>query len=997
MNAFTPKLVTTILACTALLSGCFDFQVVEPDTVKVSGKVTKGPMVNAQVNLYAMDTTGIKTGSAVATATTDANGAWSVTVPAGSGMLLVEASGGSYVDESDPEPDNAKKRSIVLAAGEVLEGILAADGTSAAVTVVSHALVRQAREESVVSDFATALALVKTRAATAYGFDPLVTQPASPLAPASTSTTAEKNYALVLGGLAHTMNDAAVQLGKAMVDYQVIDLLAQDLSDCAIDGKHQGVAMTLDVAGVSKTFPVDLDWNANIRRFLNNNFKAYPTGWTVPSVTVSALCQAAPVAGADSAGVSQGGSITIDVLTNDSDPEGGALTVVAVATDGTTGSVVLNGDNTITYTAGSSFVGADTFTYTVRDVMNTETTATVSVQVYSYAVDTDGDGYSDAHEIMAGTDPNDALSKPAGTLVAGGTMTTSGVWNLAGSPYQVQSTLMVSGASLVIETGVVVKFAAGTGLTVASGSTLDIKGDAATGKQVIFTSLQDDSVLGDTNGDGTATSATPGDWTGVLFDAGSSSNVFTYLDIHYAALALKVFNTSVGTTVTGLSTFNSSAEGLWVQASFGANIASPVFQDVVVNTSTGSNGINISAGTGATVAPVFTGANDISGIQTNSAAIQVFGSASPTISGFTTHDGSYGLQVAGLGNGTYSENVFSGAYNSGVLLNTTGVVHLRKNLILNNGIITGVGGGVEIQALGDLSTINHNVIRGNTASDGGGIYVGAGIAAANKISIGNNLILQNIAKFTGGGVSVFWVPSAAGNNWFSYNTITENTVNTASKGGGLYVGGSALVGLGGNIISGNVSDQVVSLGTVSSAYNLTSNGSLTDPTDLTEASGSFVQNWYLNNTSAAVNGDLSASGFAGPLLEFATLTTQVGGAVDGSSADKPDIGYHHFAAAPNAANATNSSLSATSITAVASTPYTVILTPKDVSGNTLGAALDVDVAVSGTGTGTLGTIVDYGDGRYGISYTTGTGTGNKVLSITVNSTALTGKSVTIIW
>ena len=74
--------------------------------------------------------------------------------------------------------------------------------------------------------------------------------------------------------------------------------------------------------------------------------------------------------------------IDISVLANDSDANGGVLSISsfdATATQG--GNVVDNGDGTLKYTPPPTFEGIDTFTYTVSDPDNNTDTATVSVVV----------------------------------------------------------------------------------------------------------------------------------------------------------------------------------------------------------------------------------------------------------------------------------------------------------------------------------------------------------------------------------------------------------------------------------------------------------------------------------------------------------------------------------------------------------------------------------------------------------------------------------------
>jgi hypothetical protein len=86
----------------------------------------------------------------------------------------------------------------------------------------------------------------------------------------------------------------------------------------------------------------------------------------------------APVAGDDTASVVEDGSVAVTVLGNDADVDDDLLTVTS--TQGANGSVVINGDDTVTYTPEADFNGTDSFTYTVSDGEDNDT-ATVTVTV----------------------------------------------------------------------------------------------------------------------------------------------------------------------------------------------------------------------------------------------------------------------------------------------------------------------------------------------------------------------------------------------------------------------------------------------------------------------------------------------------------------------------------------------------------------------------------------------------------------------------------------
>jgi hypothetical protein len=86
----------------------------------------------------------------------------------------------------------------------------------------------------------------------------------------------------------------------------------------------------------------------------------------------------APTPQQDSASVYEFGTIdNIDVLSNDSDPDGDNLTIISAMASN--GSAYVNEFNTINYTAGSA--GIDTITYTVQDVFGNTAQSFVIVDV----------------------------------------------------------------------------------------------------------------------------------------------------------------------------------------------------------------------------------------------------------------------------------------------------------------------------------------------------------------------------------------------------------------------------------------------------------------------------------------------------------------------------------------------------------------------------------------------------------------------------------------
>ena len=141
-----------------------------------------------------------------------------------------------------------------------------------------------------------------------------------------------------------------------------------------------------------------------------------------------------PTASDDSASTVENTAVNIDVLGNDSDPDGDVLTISAV-TQGANGTVTNNGTD-VTYAPDTGFNGADSFTYTADDGNGGTDTANVNVTINEVndpptAVDdaavTDEDTAVIIGVLANDTDPeNDPLTVSAVTQGTNGTVTNNG-------------------------------------------------------------------------------------------------------------------------------------------------------------------------------------------------------------------------------------------------------------------------------------------------------------------------------------------------------------------------------------------------------------------------------------------------------------------------------------------------------------------------------------------------------------------------------------------
>ncbi len=148
-----------------------------------------------------------------------------------------------------------------------------------------------------------------------------------------------------------------------------------------------------------------------------------------------------------------------------------------------------------------------------------------------------------------------------GTTVPAGTYT----WAALAVPWHLTASLTIpAGASVDLAAGVVLKVNAGSSLLV-SGGTFSASGTPE--RKVLVTSEQDDGALGDTNGDGTATTPAPGQWGRVYYTGGGDAGTLAHVEVRHAGYASSVAvhcGTGCFTALTGASIHDNSGTGVRV-------------------------------------------------------------------------------------------------------------------------------------------------------------------------------------------------------------------------------------------------------------------------------------------------------------------------------------------------------------------------------------------------------------------------------------------------
>jgi hypothetical protein len=207
-------------------------------TGAISGAVTKGPVDSATVVAYGINNGVV--GTQIGTATTDANGNFNLPVGTYAGSVMIQVSGGTYLDE-------ATNKVMPLAAGDVLTAVVptvVAGTTTFNVQVTPITAMAQAMAQHMTGGMTAAnIAAANTAIGSNFSLsDILHTAPINPLVPGSGSGASvdSQTYGLMLAAISKYAEQLGMTSSSALVT-----ALMNDASDGVLDGKAAGVAVQM--------------------------------------------------------------------------------------------------------------------------------------------------------------------------------------------------------------------------------------------------------------------------------------------------------------------------------------------------------------------------------------------------------------------------------------------------------------------------------------------------------------------------------------------------------------------------------------------------------------------------------------------------------------------------------------------------------------------------------------------------------------------------------
>lgn len=209
----------------------------------VSGVITKGPLGNASVTAYGIS--GGQMGAAIGSATTDANGNFSLGLGSYAGALMLQVSGGSYRDEATGTP-------MAMAQGDVMTAMvptIVANSSTSGMQVTPVTSMAQTLAQSMTGGMTDANIAAANAAMGSYFSvsDVLRVAPMNPLVPGSGTGASQdaRNYGMTLAAMSQYAKNLNVAVSSAMVT-----ALMNDALDGMMDGKKGSAPVSMTMGGM---------------------------------------------------------------------------------------------------------------------------------------------------------------------------------------------------------------------------------------------------------------------------------------------------------------------------------------------------------------------------------------------------------------------------------------------------------------------------------------------------------------------------------------------------------------------------------------------------------------------------------------------------------------------------------------------------------------------------------------------------------------------------
>ena len=214
----------------------------------ISGTATKGPVAGATVTAYAIS--GGSPGSKIASATTDAQGHFTLAMGAYGGSVMLQMVGGTYTDE-------ATSGTMPMAPGDVMTVVMpamTAGATLSGVQITPLTSMAQAMAQHL-SGGMTNANVASANSAVGHYFmiaDILHDSPIDPLVTGSGNAASQDaiNYAMVLAGMSQLAQVQGMTSSSAMVT-----AMTNDAVDAVMDGMMSGDAVMMAGMGMGTPMP----------------------------------------------------------------------------------------------------------------------------------------------------------------------------------------------------------------------------------------------------------------------------------------------------------------------------------------------------------------------------------------------------------------------------------------------------------------------------------------------------------------------------------------------------------------------------------------------------------------------------------------------------------------------------------------------------------------------------------------------------------------------